>query len=260
MTPPARLYLVTAILQAFSPIIFLASPGFCGDAAQEKLVAANNDDLATRGKAELEAAVKSLRPHESFDTTPVEFSIWNTHFRIPRNYLIVMENWSGGPQTDVTLRVTLPGLKPLTEKTRPCLVDKRFGEIAGCVPFEFRISGSGPSPDVVLLRIRKLYHNQEPLLHNQEPQAGKFGFDYYEWGSNGEIYRKTEGDEIFQYECAVFPRGSLNGECSHQGTRITPTTEINYFFAPSKLAVVVDLDKSLLLLARSFLVNSGENK
>jgi hypothetical protein len=38
------------------------------------------------------------RTGASLDTTPVEFSIAGTIYRAPRNYLITMSDWTGGPQ------------------------------------------------------------------------------------------------------------------------------------------------------------------
>jgi hypothetical protein len=59
-----------------------------------------------------------LNPGASLATTPVEFTIAGTVYRVPRNYLITMSNWTGGPQEFVTMRVNGPHLTPLTEATR----------------------------------------------------------------------------------------------------------------------------------------------
>jgi hypothetical protein len=68
--------------------------------------AAFADELAVQGQAELRKAVESFRPGPSLDTRPVEFSITGIHYRVPRNYLRTMQNWSRGPQYIVGLRVT----------------------------------------------------------------------------------------------------------------------------------------------------------
>jgi hypothetical protein len=92
---------------------------------------ANDDTL--QGRAELQKAVESLRLRPSTDATPVEFSIGNDRYRIPRNYLVTMDNWNGGPQSLVSLHVNIPDLAPFSEKTRACL------EVAGLVETAFRL-------------------------------------------------------------------------------------------------------------------------
>jgi len=50
------------------------------------------------GRRELHKAYASLRPRPSTDTTPVAFSVGGIRYRIPRDYIITMDNWNGGPQ------------------------------------------------------------------------------------------------------------------------------------------------------------------
>lgn len=97
------------------------------------------DNTTSAGKAELDKAVQSLRPAPSIDVTPIEFSIGPAHYRMPRNYLLSMENWNGGPQTIVTIAVTLPGLLPLSPQTLQCFKPPPPGQPAECRPFTVTI-------------------------------------------------------------------------------------------------------------------------
>jgi hypothetical protein len=119
-----------------------------------------------------------LNPGASLATTPVEFTIAGTVYRVPRNYLITMSNWTGGPQEFVTMRVNGPHLTPLTEATRQCLSGDRFALSAeimigpasriGCMPFEFDLAdpdgreASGVTAEREIEKIRPLARAKEP--------------------------------------------------------------------------------------------------
>ena len=81
-----------------------------------------------------------FEPRPSLDTTPVTLRVVDVVYRIPRNYLIFMDEIP-------TLKLTWPGLKPLTEETRKCFGSIAHSEQAGCSSFEFHVLGSrGPAP------------------------------------------------------------------------------------------------------------------
>ena len=58
-----------------------------------------------------------------------------------------MENWKGGPQGLVGVRVNLPDLKPLTEETRTCFTILPTARPPECEPFEFNIEAHGMGKD-----------------------------------------------------------------------------------------------------------------
>src|SRR5258708_1527582 len=39
-----------------------------------------------------------LERRPSTDISPVDFSVGNVRYRVPRNYVVWMDNWNGGPQ------------------------------------------------------------------------------------------------------------------------------------------------------------------
>ena len=53
----------------------------------------------------------------SMETTPIEFEMAGARYRIPRNYIYSMDNWAGGPQDNVSLRMVIPDLKPFSPET-----------------------------------------------------------------------------------------------------------------------------------------------
>jgi hypothetical protein len=218
---------------------------------------ASADDLAARGQAELQKAVESLRPHPTLETTPVEFSVAGIHYRIPKNYLLTMQNWNGGPQDIVTVRVNIPDMKPLTEETRACFFDKSFNRTPGCEPFEFTIRGIGLPADAT-------FSNQKRLFHNQMPIFGPFGFEVYEFGSEGarnEIYRKVIGGRTTLYSCYIFDNhGKRDGLCHPDSDRVASGAEIHFFFNLRELADITKIDANLRSLVDRFTVQTKDVK
>ena len=58
----------------------------------------------------------------SMETTPIEFEMAGARYRIPRNYIYSMDNWAGGPQDNVSLRMVIPDLKPFSPETEACML------------------------------------------------------------------------------------------------------------------------------------------
>jgi hypothetical protein len=100
--------------------------GFCSACLLVAASSAKADDqsIIAQGQEELRKAADALRPHPSSETTPADFTIAGVHYRVPRNYIVTMDKWAGGPQEVVTLRVTIPDLKPLDAGTSACLLAK----------------------------------------------------------------------------------------------------------------------------------------
>jgi hypothetical protein len=157
-----------------------------------------------------------LSPGASLATTPVEFSIAGTVYRVPRNYLITMSNWAGGPQEFVTMRVNSPRLTPLTEATRQCLSGDPFALSAeimikpasrtGCMQFLFDVAdpdgreANGVTAEQEFEKIR-------PLAQTQRAQVGRSSFEKYEFVLNDawmEAYRKVSGWRML-LTCAPSP-------------------------------------------------------
>jgi hypothetical protein len=148
------------------------------------------------GWAEWEKVRRALAPHPSTDTTPVEFSVGGIHYRMPRNYLLTMDNWAGGRQSMVTIRVNLPDLKPFGDDNRACFTGAPADRPAGCRPIAVVIDPpGGPTAEQAFDRWRDLFHNQAPI-------KTPFSLDKYEAGppdTRIEFYRGN--GKIPLYNC-----------------------------------------------------------
>jgi hypothetical protein len=122
-----------------------------------------DDPTLSSGRTEFEKALQGTRPRPTLDPTVVTFSIGGIQYRIPRHYLTTMDNWSGGPQSLVTVRVNLPDMNPLTEETRACFSAAPSSRPPGCEPLSFTINEpGGPSADEAFANLRRLFQSQVP--------------------------------------------------------------------------------------------------
>jgi hypothetical protein len=216
------------------------------------------EDSAAAGRAEMQNAIRSLGPHPSLDTYLVEFSVGGINYRIPRNYLTTMDNWNGGPQPLVTLTINLPDMKPFTKETFDCFTSKGTQRPPGCEPFSFRINAPvGPSADEVLERNRDLFHSQTPM-------PGPFGFEEYESGppsARTEWYKKIEDGRTRLYRCHfVGDTSERHGLCVPVSDAATTGAAIKFFFSPTHLSDITEIDASLRKLVEGFTVQPGDEK
>jgi hypothetical protein len=189
---------------------------------------------------------------------------------VPRNFLITMSNWAGGPQEFVTMRLNGPHLTPLTAATRLCLSDDPFALSAeimirpasrtGCMPFEFDVAdpdgreASGVTAEQEFEKIR-------PLAQSQGALVGPSSFEKYEFVLNDarmEAYRKVEGGRMLLYVCAVSDdHGRRDGVCRPMGGRPTAAAELNFVFSSSMLGVIQEIDAGLRRLVDGFAIKRG---
>jgi hypothetical protein len=217
---------------------------------------ANDDTL--QGRAELQKAVESLRLRPSTDATPVEFSIGNDRYRIPRNYLVTMDNWNGGPQSLVSLHVNIPDLAPFSEKTRACFTASAAALPPGCQPLQFNITLHG------LVSVDQAFNNVKSLFRKQEPMAGPSGFERYAIGedSNGlDYFRKIEFGRTNLYWCHTsYDNGTRNGLCRPVADWAATDTGLQFFFSLRELPDITRLDESLRGLVEHFALRPADGK
>lgn len=146
-------YLRNALLVGASPVLLLMT-GMEGIAAPQ--------DVPNT----IPFTPQDLRSVPSTDTRPINIKIGLVTYAIPRNYLYY--SISGLP---VTLRVTYPGLQPLTEETRPCMEHKIWQT---CLPIELNLDYIGNNKWM----IEKTKHDAM-LSHRQQ---NIYGYDVYEVG------------------------------------------------------------------------------
>jgi hypothetical protein len=132
-----------------------------------------------------------LRAKSSLDTSPVLIDVFGTKYNIPRNFLVYLPS----ELTYATLKVTLPGFKPLTDETRPCFEHRQ----ADCEPLEVVI-GSG------YVSQRVAFEREFRHFINKEPRQSSDGYDEYDIGPDNariENYTRTIGDELVYFTCLV---------------------------------------------------------
>ena len=215
------------------------------------------DDLTlTRGQAAFKNAIRSLRPRPSLKTNPIEFSVGRVHYRIPRNYLTTMDDWSGGPQGLVTVTVNIPDMKPLSAETRACFTTKATERPSDCEPLSFTINaGSVVSAAEALTNIKN-------LTHNQNPKTSSYGFQIYKVGPESartEYYTTSENDRILLYACQIFNNhGKRDGLCDPVGDRLPTGAAIHFFIGLRHLKDITQIDTRLRRLTEEFTVQPGD--
>jgi len=134
----------------------------------------------------------------SADTTPVEFSVGNVRYRVPRNYIVNMDDYKGGQQTLVAFRVSFPGFKPFTAETKDCFTLAPLYRPQGCVPINFNIIAETPVSD------DEGFNNIKHLFLSQTPKQGSSGFEWYEEGDADarlDVYRKETKHHTLVINC-----------------------------------------------------------
>lgn len=200
-----------------------------------------------------------LRPKPSPDTTAVEYSVGNVHYRTPRNYIVTMDDFTGGPQVLVAFKVTFPGFKPLSDTTKDCLTLAPAYRPQGCVPIQFNIISRTPVSD------DEVYSNAQKGTLSPIPKNGPYGFQMYEVGTDSprtEIYEKHTPDHALVIDCLIIDRLHENIICTNS-SRLPNQNGINYilnggryFFNGAQLKYAEEIDSGLRSLIESFTVTA----
>ena len=171
---------------------------------------------------------QALRDQLSMDATPVEFSIGGVHYKVPRNYIVNMDNFSGGPQTLVAFKVSFPGFQPYTEATKDCFTLAPLYRPKGCVPVEFNIIGG------IAVSDDEGFKNIRDLFLSQTPKQGPNGFELYEEGpvdARLNIYRKKTPNHTLIIGCFVHDiNRPLVWVCTHE-SRLPNQNAIHYMLS-----------------------------
>jgi hypothetical protein len=196
-----------------------------------------------------------LRPSTS--ETPIEFSIQGVRYKVPRNYIIQMDNWDGGTQTLVEFRVTYPGLGPRTPTTEKCLDGPISFTGRQCARQDFFVSNGYEASD------EQAFENSRSLFATQRPKYNSFGFETYEYGPENArtvTFRKRVADRWLIVRCL---HGASFGETKKNHARAVCTlnsklrsgNELGYHFYEGQLSVIEDKDSRIRDLIRRFQAN-----
>jgi|GEM_PF-5969864 len=183
----------------------------------------------------------------SMDEKPVEFNIGAAKYRIPRNYLYRMSNWSGGTQEYAAIRVTYPALQPFNKETKLCMQHK-----TACRIYEINLHNKFPV-------LEDGAFSKEESQHPELGSPGPYGFTLFTKGpenSKLEFYRKNLNGNPILFLCLP---NSYNGKkysvCSH-ATRTSSGITISYFFNQDELSDAVEVDESLKKLVDGFSIGN----
>lgn len=195
----------------------------------------------------------------SVDTTLIPFSIGDVKYEVPRNYIVWMDRWKGGPQTLVRFKVTYPKFEPLDRNNTPCMSLAPLYRPPGCVPVEFIVANGGQhdggggwaaSDDVAFSNFRDLFHSQTPL-------PGPYGFELYETGPENariETYRKRTPEHLLIMSCFMqAPDQRATALCDNK-SRLADRNELEFTLYFSQLQSAEDIDAGLRSLVKSFAV------
>ncbi len=187
--------------------------------------------------------------------TPINFDIQGVHYRVPRNYVIYMDNWSGGPQTLVMFRVTFPGLAPLTAETQQCLEGPISLTGRQCARQDFFLTRGYPVSD------EEGFRNFRSVFISQIPQQGPGGFEFYDTGpvtARIVTFRKRVDGYWLIFNCNHVP--GIDGAVSMtyekavctRHSRLPNGNELGYHFYEGQVLVVEGWEEGLRTLIHSF--------
>jgi hypothetical protein len=181
-----------------------------------------------------------FEPQPSLDTAPVTVKVVDVTYRIPRNYLI-----STGEIP--TLKLTWPGLKPLTEETRKCFGSILQSEQVGCTSITFHLLGSrGPGPGGRAFTNSEMFENFMRGF-DLKRKEGPFGYDLYELGPQDariETYRKTDGDIYFHCSSLV---------CSDM-FRLYDMNHIQFHFRRQQIVHIAEIEAAMRQMMEEFVL------
>jgi hypothetical protein len=193
-------------------------------------------------------------PKPTVDTTPVTVKVVDVTYRIPRNYLIFMDKIP-------TLKLTWPGLRPLTEETRKCFGSILQSEQAGCTSFEFGILGSrGPAPGGRAFTNAEMFGNFMRGLEAKQI-TGPFGYELYEVGpeeARKEVYRKAEGDIFFICLFSGHEDRKRGGVCN-DSFRLDDMNHVQFYSRLQHIEHIPEIEARMRQLMASFVVEGESN-
>jgi hypothetical protein len=222
------------------------------------LSVASAQGLENKNVGEIKKEMGFLNARPSADTTPLYFKSGKVRYKIPRNYIVRMFDWSMRRRDDiVTMRVTYPGFEPYSEKTKDCLTKPPLYWPKGCFPVEFWIGvGKGDGDTGRVLTDEDKFNNARNLFHSQTPKPGPAAFEMYETGPDNartETYRKKHGAQTIFIQCIIFDsNGKRNAICDNTGTPLSTGGFFSYRFYLDQMKDAEEIDTGLRKLVISF--------
>jgi hypothetical protein len=154
-----------------------------------------------------------------------------------------MDDWNGGPQQVVSMRLDYPSLSPVDEHNKDCFFHKEACHLY----------------DVVLLdsamETAEIFSHMIGLFHKPNPQRGPYDLELYEVGPENarqEFYRKVVDGRAIVFICAPFINSGRRDAVCHNVIRTRSGVTMSYYFSIFDLRDAVDVDIKLNNLVDSF--------
>lgn len=190
----------------------------------------------------------SRLPKENLmDTSPIAFSIGDVAYRMPRNFLVGMANWSGGPQESVDIKVTYPALAPFNEQTKDCFLREEHCKTIQLTLLPRNVRAA----DEYFEGSRKNFESSLPKIQD--------GFEVFDVGpqvARRQYFRKVLSDRTLYFWCNsddLVSGRKVYGVCQSY-TRTRAGTIIRYRFSRRDIPAAVAMDSSLRDLIDSFVI------
>jgi hypothetical protein len=179
----------------------------------------------------------------SMDESPVELSLGKAKYRVPRNYLYRMSQWSGGPQKYVGIRVTYPGLRPYNTDTAACMLHK-----TPCRIYEINLHDKFQT-------LEDSAANLEEIEHPERGVSAPFGFTRFKKGpenARSEVYRKIVNGKPIMFFCLPYDANGKRSAICHRVVRAPTGATLTYFFDVSELHDAIEVDTAIKQLIDRF--------
>lgn len=226
------------------------------------------DEFKIPSFKQLLQAYKEIKDDPSKDTTPIEFTVGNVRYKVPRNYIIKMYRHKSGGQSLVEFKVTFPGFQPLTDETETCMTRTAAYayDSVDCIPIRFLVSSGSKR-----LTEEERFNNALKTLRNPQPAPGPGEFEKFEGPhkinqnpSNGKnkivLYKKMTEKHLLWFSCyfTKWDDGKETGVCTNFFSPLPGgdnSMEFAINFAHLKDAETIDT--GLYNLLESFTVKGG---
>jgi hypothetical protein len=186
----------------------------------------------------------------SMETTPIEFEMAGARYRIPRNYIYSMDNWAGGPQKNVSLRMVVPSLKPFSPETEACMLRKARPR---CKVYDVEMV-----PDFTTSEVG--FENSKDIFIKPYSKEARYGCDLYEIGPESareELYRKDVDGGAVVFSCMI---GKIERKAYRNCEYVSKTrTGVHFYYRFSgddDFKDAVEIDVGIRELIDSFYIGS----
>jgi len=197
----------------------------------------------------------------SLDTTLISFSVEGVKYTVPRNYLVSMNDWKGGPQSQVRFQITFPGFEPLSDTTQKCLAAPASGDTSKCRALEFWLVRGNKSSDEDTFRSGR--------VDSAAPKPGPAGFEVYTRSfpdkvvepTTVKIYRKqtSAGSIIIYCTHTTLQNGKTDEYCENTyGSPMPNGNGIHYRLSPAQIVDAEKIDDGIRSLVDSFRIKGDK--